>query len=297
MGIKSIFTTKYGEWCVFYKKQGTDWVELKGKKGYWYADPILFKHKNQVYLFTEAFQNNRQIGRLAVSKYINGTFTEPKEVIRRPYHLSYPCVFEYKDTVYMIPESSQNHTLEIYKALDESLENWEFEKEILKDIQCVDTTVFEYRSIIYLITYIEKNPNYITKVYTLDMNKLDVNEVYSISKNENTCRPAGKIIEKGGTFFRPVQYNINTYGEKIRLLEINPAKNDWMGRVKCECTVNSFGVNDMLKTHTYSQVQEISAIDALHEYVTLLSPYYVLRRKCHNFYYKIKIIIRKKIRK
>lgn len=146
MNIKSIFTTQYGEWCVFYKIKESNWRNLKTKRGYWYADPILFEYKDGIYLFTEAFQKNRQVGSLAVSKLVDGEFTEPKEIIRKSYHLSYPCVFQYDNVVYMIPESSQNRTLELYRALDDSLEKWEIVKVLLYDIECVDTTVFEYKS-------------------------------------------------------------------------------------------------------------------------------------------------------
>ena len=169
----------------------------------------MFEYKDGIYLFTEAFQKNRQVGSLAVSKLVDGEFTEPKEIIRKSYHLSIPCVFQYDNVVYMIPESSQNRTLELYRALDDSLEKWEIVKVLLYDIECVDTTVFEYKSRLYLLTYSQKLGDYITKVYILDIDELKISDVYSISKNDNIYRPAGKIFEKDGTYFRPVQYNLN----------------------------------------------------------------------------------------
>ena len=293
MNIKSIFTTQYGEWCVFYKIKESNWRNLKTKRGYWYADPILFEYKDGIYLFTEAFQKNRQVGSLAVSKLVDGEFTEPKEIIRKSYHLSYPCVFQYDNVVYMIPESSQNRTLELYRALDDSLEKWEIVKVLLYDIECVDTTVFEYKSRLYLLTYFQKLGEYITKVYILDIDELKISDVYSISKNDNIYRPAGKIFEKDGTYFRPVQYNLNSYGEKMRLLKIDLDKNDWIGTVVDEYTVDSFGLDNMSKTHTYSQIQDVCTIDALHEYRTFLAPYYIYRRKFHNFYFRVKNFRRK----
>lgn len=295
MKIRNIFTTKYGEWCVFYKIKESSWKKLKVQKGYWYADPILLEYKDNIYLFTEAFKNSQQIGRLAISKLIDGEFTQPKEIIRKSYHLSYPCVFVYNDFVYMIPESSQNQTLELYKAIDQTLENWQLEKNLIENIECVDTTVFQYKSKMYLITYIQGNMEYITKVYLLDMDKLELNEVYSVNKKENVYRPAGKIFERDGAFFRPVQYNINSYGEKIRLMEINPDKNDWIGNVKDEYTIQTFGLCDMSKTHTYNKIQDVCVVDALHEYTTVLTPFYILRRKCHNFRFKIKNSLKKKV--
>ena len=103
----------------------------------------------------------------------------------------------------------------------------------------------------------------------------------------------GKIFEKDGTYFRPVQYNLNSYGEKMRLLKIDLDKNDWIGTVVDEYTVDSFGLDNMSKTHTYSQIQDVCTIDALHEYRTFLAPYYISRRKFHNFYFRVKNFRRK----
>ena len=81
-------------WKVLYKeKKVNNWIELDGEKGYWYADPILFNYNKEKYLFTEAFNMKKQIGYLAVSKYENNKFSVPKIIMKRKFHLSYPCVF------------------------------------------------------------------------------------------------------------------------------------------------------------------------------------------------------------
>ena len=292
MKIRDIFTTKYGEWRVYYSIGYGDWTPFKGIKGYWYADPTLIKRNGVIYLFTEAFQNNSQIGRIAVSKLENGAFSRPKIVIKKPYHLSYPCVFEYKDKVYMLPESSQNRTLELYCAEDENLLEWRLVTIIRENVNCVDTTVFIKESDVYLITYFQRNGKYTTVVYRLNMDDFVLTEVFSKSENENISRPAGKVYENCG-YFRPVQYNKNCYGEKMRILKFDPEKNDWMGEEYKQISVADLNIESIKRTHTLNLVDNVKVIDGLIEYRTILTPYYVIKRKIHNLRFRIRNARRK----
>lgn len=286
MKIKDIFTVKYGEWKVFYKNDKSKWIGFQGEKGYWYADPTLIKYCGNIYLFTEAFQKSCQIGRIAVSKLENGFFSKPEIIIKKPYHLSYPCVFEYMNKIYMIPETSQNYTLELYCAEDEELHEWKLKKIICKNINCVDTTVFVKDQEVYLITYFQRPNDYSTIVYKLDMDNYTLTELFRKSESENILRPAGKVYQDGD-YYRPVQYNKNFYGEKMRILKIDPNKNDWIG-VECkQISIDDIQVDSIKRTHTLNSVGEIKVIDGLREYRTFKAPFYVLRRKIHNIRFKI----------
>ena len=53
----------------------------------------------------------------------------------------------------MLPETSQNRTLELYVAEDDSLLDWRQIKVICENINCVDTTVFVNEQDVYLISY------------------------------------------------------------------------------------------------------------------------------------------------
>lgn len=108
-----------GNWHVKYRVNGGVWKDLVsvGDKHYWYADPMLFEKNGKVYLFTEAFDKRIQKGKLAVSYLTDsGEFSKPEIIINLPYHLSYPCVWEEEGCVYMLPETSQDRTLEIWKS-------------------------------------------------------------------------------------------------------------------------------------------------------------------------------------
>jgi len=278
-----------GDWVVFYRSKGNSkWKKFKGEKGYWYADPMLFTYKNELLLFTEAFQKKCQIGRLAVSKMVNGEFSKPQIIIKKPYHMSYPCTFIYKDSVYMIPETSQNHSLELFKATNDKLDNWEKVGILDSNIICVDSTVFVDKEDVFLLTYFQENKKYTTRVYKLDMDQMKISEIFSNQINEDIARPAGKIYREDNNYYRPVQYNVNCYGEEMCMLEINPLDNEWMGNAIDSITTKSIGLEHYgLRTHTYNTESGIEVVDVLHEFTSLWAPCTKIRRKLHNLKYKI----------
>lgn len=127
-------------WNVLYRAtEDSAWKKLRGRKGFWYADPILFKKGTDTFLFTEAFNKKIQKGYLAISRMENEEFSVPQIIMKRPFHLSYPCVFEYENTAYMIPETGQNGTLELWKGSDD-LTKWEKVCVLLSHVRFADTS-------------------------------------------------------------------------------------------------------------------------------------------------------------
>jgi hypothetical protein len=51
---------------------------------------------------------------------------EPFAVLERSYHLSYPFIFRWGSDIFMIPETSDNRTVEVYRAV-EFPGKWELE--------------------------------------------------------------------------------------------------------------------------------------------------------------------------
>lgn len=86
-------------------------------KKYWYADPILVSDRSGTYLFAEAFERKKRIGRISVSTVSDvGEIGEPKLIISEPHHMSFPFVFEWNEKYYMIPETSENNSIKLYMA-------------------------------------------------------------------------------------------------------------------------------------------------------------------------------------
>lgn len=288
MTIGDIFTFKANNWNIYYTTDEKSWRKIEPLKGYWYADPIVYKMYGEIYLFIEAFEKKTQIGRIAVSKYVEGEFLKPKIVISQPYHMSYPCVFGYDGTVYMIPETSQNRTIEMYKAVGEDLNTWQLDTVLMVNVNCVDSTIYKFEEKIYLYTYVLGKETYITRVYQLDMNSKKLTLIESCEHECNSYRPAGLPYESALGIIRPVQECKHLYGEKIRLLKINPYKHEWIGT--CVANIDSSCITEfpVKRVHTIAMVENVKIIDGIEESIDFCNPFLVIRRKVHNLRYKIR---------
>jgi len=110
-------------------------------KDRFYADPFLFEKDGKTFLFFEDFRLAE--GRAVISCCelgADGTPGSPVEVLRCPYHLSYPFVFEHEGEVYMIPETRGNRRVEVYRATTFPTE-WTSEAVLLNDVHAVDATI------------------------------------------------------------------------------------------------------------------------------------------------------------
>lgn len=124
------------------------WLPDDGQR--YYADPFVFAHGGQTYLFVEEFRYASQKGVLAVATLQeDGTFSKPKTFLALPYHLSYPLVFEQDGTIYMMPETCANKTLEIWRAV-QFPDKWVLDRVLMKNIEISDATSLEFNGETYL---------------------------------------------------------------------------------------------------------------------------------------------------
>ncbi len=71
-----------------------------------YADPFLIERNGRSYLFFEEYKFSSGKGLISCCEVDSvGNCSEPRVVLERPYHLSYPFLFSLQGEVYMIPET------------------------------------------------------------------------------------------------------------------------------------------------------------------------------------------------
>lgn len=284
-----------GEWIVKYKiKRTGEWKELKRQKDYWYADPILLEYDNKIYLFTEAFSERTSKGKLAISIYDSSSeeFSMPQVIINKPYHLSYPEVFESNGKVYMIPETSQNRTLELYEAEDKDLLRWKKIGVLLDKCFLADTTVLKENNRTLLYSYEEKPPKYTTKVFELDIKNRKVKLISEESSELNNRRPAGNFTFVDNIVQRPLQFNIKMYGEKIIYENIIPGKANGVSvdkEIKIDDLVKLGAIKSeekFYKTHTINEVNDIMVVDVLRDKIDKYAFFRKYIRKGRNFLFR-----------
>jgi len=242
-----------------------------------WADPFIIADENNYYVFVEEFIYKTNKAHLSVLQLnCDGHLIKSEKILERPYHLSYPFVFKIDGTYYMIPETNQNKTIELYKCCDFPY-IWKFEKYIMENISGTDTTLFHYENKWWLFTTIDQTGGVsscsteLFLFYSDDpiMGKWVSHPLNPVVSDESRARCAGKIFIDDGKIYRPSQdcsirygrgLNINhitklneqEYNE-VLLKEIKP---DWDPKLKGLHTINSD--KDMIIIDTYKFHRRIS---------------------------------------
>ena len=144
------------------------------------ADPFLFKHENDMYIFAEIFDYISKKGSLGYSKYDTETksFGTWSTIITEPWHLSYPQIFTRGKDIFIVPESNKNNSIYLYKAISFP-DKWKRVTTLYEGPEkFVDTTLFSMDGQEYGFTYcIGSGPNAKAgelRLFTLDGKTADI---------------------------------------------------------------------------------------------------------------------------
>jgi hypothetical protein len=126
-----------------YKGNGKGFLIVPNSNRYWRADPFVFKHNGKNYIFAEMFDRKTNKGVIGVAKIKGNKCSRFKVCLDLNCHLSYPCVYENENGIFMLPECSASGEAAVYKCTKFPLK-WTKEETII-DCPVVDTTPFLMR--------------------------------------------------------------------------------------------------------------------------------------------------------
>jgi len=132
------------------------WI-VPPKDRFW-ADPFVVYDGGVHHVFIEEFDyasNKGHISYMTITR--DGKWTTPTAVLQREYHLSYPFVFFWEGSYYMVPESYTNRTVDLYRC-EEFPSRWEFCGHLMKDIVALDATLFEHEGKWWMFAGVQDNP-------------------------------------------------------------------------------------------------------------------------------------------
>ena len=193
---------------------------LSSPREMFWADPFVVARDNRYYIFVEEFIYKKDRAHISVLKLDEqGNFLSSQKIIERSYHMSYPSVFEIDNTYYMIPETSKNRTIELYKCI-EFPDKWEFERNIMENISAVDTTLFHYDNRWWLFTAVDQTTNisgcstelFLFFADDVFSGKWESHPLNPVVSDIRRARPAGNLFIRDGKIFRPSQNCAGRYG-------------------------------------------------------------------------------------
>ena len=176
---------------------------------YWMADPFLFKYKNRNYIFAELYDKKKSKGVLGYAELKGDRCGNFQVCLEEKVHLSYPCVYQRDNDIYMIPETKDDNTVTVYKAV-EFPKKWE-KYQTICEMPCVDTTPFVYNGENYFFTTIANEHSTDDNLFLIHEESRRVTQLL----DKNLClRSAGHVIYHKEQLIRPSQDD-TVYGDAV----------------------------------------------------------------------------------
>ncbi|MBT9586194.1 hypothetical protein IV102_22830 [bacterium] len=201
------------------------WRRLAQPWSSYRADPFLLEWQGQFWLFFEEFEYLRNKGRLAACRLDGSAYTV---VMDRPYHMSYPFPLLYQDRLWMVPESCQNGTVDLYESVTFP-HGWRLVRSLLQAMDAVDATLLWENERWWLFTSVRppgvgqrhleiySSPDLLTG----DWLAHPINEqrlYHSLSNQSGRC--GGAFFRHQGQWIRPAQYSPAYYGQGLAFREL-----------------------------------------------------------------------------
>lgn len=198
-----------------------------GRDRYW-ADPHPIEVDGRWHVFFEDYRYDKSQAHVSVISFDeNGAPGESRDALVRPYHLSYPFVFEWDNRLWMVPETASERSVELYECTGFP-DRWELRKKLLDDIKLVDATLFHHDNVWYLFGNVVENPGASSWdelfIFVNDGNLLDghwtPHPANPIRSDVTCARPAGPLFTSGDRLYRPAQDSRHRYGGALAIHEV-----------------------------------------------------------------------------
>jgi hypothetical protein len=234
--------------------------------GFW-ADPFIVSRDGTYHIFVEegsCLGGKGHISVIVMNK--DGRCDPPVRVVEAPYHLSYPFVFEFKGALYMIPESYDNRTVEMYKCAQFPY-RWEFHKTLMVNCRAADTTLLEWQGRWWMFSSRTESdgPMPMDELF-LHYSDSPLSDRWTphpcnpVVSDVRSARPAGRLFVRNGRLYRPSQDCSRHYGYAFNICEITKLTESAYEE-KILTKVKPNWDPKIISTHTLSYEDGLTVID------------------------------------
>jgi hypothetical protein len=246
----------------------TDFTPIACPPNHYFADPFPFIHGGRVYLFFESYSHSRRRASIwyAPLDSAGRLSGEPQPALERDYHLSYPFVFAHSGEIFMIPESAEHRTVELYRAT-RFPEEWRLEQTLFSDVRAVDATVYEADGRLFLFVNMAGDGASLDDELHLfwathPSGPWQPHPANPVVADVRCARPAGRLFLSDGRLIRPSQDCSHGYGSAIVLNRID-LLTDREYRESVVRRIEPRWMPGISRTHTFNALDGLDVIDGV----------------------------------
>jgi hypothetical protein len=198
----------------------------KVPRGRFWADPFLVTRDGRTYCFVEEYVYKTGRGHIVALKVGKDDVEELGPALVEPFHLSFPFVFEYDGSLYMCPETQEEHQIRIYRCTEFPLK-WELAAIPMQDVSAVDTMLFTAGGTWWMLTNIDESGTgeHCSELYLFSADSplattWTPHPQNPILIDPERARNAGLIVEDGRIYRVAQRQGFEQYGAGLSIWEV-----------------------------------------------------------------------------
>lgn len=263
---------RHGHWNIALRPAGTpdlsgfdlaEWRPLRPDPATFYADPFVFEEAGRAWLFAEAFPYAAGRGAIACASLSPAGEAGPwRVVIEEPWHLSYPYLFRDGGAVWLVPESSAEGGLDLYRA--EAFPNrWVRERRLFEGLRLVDATLFRHEGRLWLLAGAigPDGGSSWDELFAWHAPGLagpwTPHRLSPLKSDCRSARPGGRPFVRDGRLLRPAQVCEAGYGESLAWMEVRTLTPDAFEEVEVARWRGGEGVSGLHSADLNGPVQAV----------------------------------------
>jgi hypothetical protein len=234
-----------------------------------WADPFPVKVGDTHFIFLEEYLYATRKAHISVVELNRGDVPRaPVPVLERPYHLSYPFMFEWRDEYFMVPEAASSGRVELYRARAFP-HDWVMEQVLLDGVPGIDPTLVEIDKTWWMFLNLAPGPggygaNDELHLYAAEspIGPWRPHRLNPVISDVRSARPAGRLFQYQRDWYRPSQDSSNRYGYALKLNRITQLTESSYAESEV-ATVLPTWHRGLLANHTFNQTDDLCCIDGL----------------------------------
>jgi len=236
------------------------------KDRFW-ADPITVEHQGRYFIFFEELPYDTQKGRvMAIEVFEDAEPGVAQAALERPYHLSYPFVFGWNGSLYMLPETAENRTVELYRCESFPL-GWSLHQVLLENIRAFDASLWRQDDRWWMFVNVaEAEADSCDELHlywsTTPFGPWTAHRNNPVISDVRCARPAGPLYSRGGRLYRPSQDCSVAYGHSVLINRVENLGEDGYRETPVDRIAPGWR-KDILRVHTICASKRLRVIDCI----------------------------------
>lgn len=192
------------------------------------ADPFMVNHAGRWHMFFEVKNSETKLGEIGLATSDDAfSWTYHQIVLKEPFHLSYPYVFQWQGEYYMIPETLGASAVCLYKA-EEFPTRWSRRQTLIDGVHA-DPSLVYFDDVWWLFVCSNPYGHDVLRLYfarDLDGPWKEHPRSPMVQGDKCRARPAGRILTLNGGVIRFAQDCVPQYGTRVRAFNISVLSRD-----------------------------------------------------------------------